>query len=334
MIRKFGPAIIITTVVIALSAIAYAWGAWGHKHINRAAVFALPDQMRVFYYNHIDFVTEAAVVPDLRRPLLQDKQEPPRHFIDVEDYKMPLSDLPKTSKGAAVEFDKSLMTKGGILPWYIQDLMEKLTTAFKKKNKSEILFLSAEIGHYVADAHVPLHTTNNYNGQMTGQKGIHSLWESLLPPMFGDHFNFKTAKPAYIQNIPDYTFKMIAQSHALVEPLLKADMDVRKEFDSTTMYKRDASGKRVMFYNDPVFSDAYAAALQRQLGDMVEQQIRLSIFDISSYWYTAWVNAGSPNLTSLDDPHLTAQNKRNYKTELKAWQKGKLLNLSLGRVMD
>ena len=75
--------------------------------------------MRVFYYNHIDFVTEAAVVPDLRRPLLQDKQEPPRHFIDVEDYKMPLPDLPKTSKDAAAEFDKSLMTKGGILPWYI-----------------------------------------------------------------------------------------------------------------------------------------------------------------------------------------------------------------------
>jgi hypothetical protein len=71
--------------------LAFAWGQWGHKHISRAAVFALPQGMQKFFYNHIDFITEGAVVPDLRRALISDKNEPPRHFIDVEDFKIPIS---------------------------------------------------------------------------------------------------------------------------------------------------------------------------------------------------------------------------------------------------
>lgn len=334
MFKKYIPVSLITCAVIAINTIAYSWGAWGHKHISHAAVFALPEEMRVFYYNHIDYITESSVVPDLRRPLLQDKREPPRHFIDVEDFNMPLSEIPKTSHEACAKFDKTLLNKAGILPWYIQDMMEKLTAAFKKKNKSEILFLSSEIAHYIADAHVPLHTSSNYNGQLTGQKGIHSLWESALPPMFGNQFYFRTKSPEYIQNIPGYTFKMIEQSHDLVTPLLEADMKVRKGFDSTTMYKRDATGTPVLFYNNPVFSDAYAAAFQKHLGNMVEHQMRLSIYDITCYWYTAWVNAGKPDLLILDDPHLVKQNRKNYRKELNAWQKGKLLNLNTAREMD
>ena len=64
---------------------------------------------------------------------------------------------------------------------------------------------------------------------------------------------------------------------------------------------------------------------------MIEKQLRLSIYDVACFWYTAWVNAGKPDLLSLDDPHLTKQNKKNYKKELKAWKKGRILNLSSGR---
>jgi len=334
VIKRFYPATIATIGIIIFSIAAYSWGAWGHKHINRAAVFALPEAMRVFYYNHIDYITESSVVPDLRRPLLQDKEEPPRHFIDIEDFKMPLSEFPKTSKEAYARYDKAFLSKAGILPWYIEDLMEKLTTAFERRSKSDILFLSSELAHYVGDAHMPLHTSSNYNGQLTGQKGIHSLWESTLPPMFGSHFDFKTDKPAYIQNVTDFTWNMIAQSHSLVDSILRADMAVRKQFDSATMYKRDSTGAIVLFYNNPVFSNAYAADFQKHLGNMVEHQLRLSIYDVSCYWFTAWVNAGKPDLISLDDPHLTKQNRKNYKEELKAWNRGKILNLNTGRKMD
>ncbi len=335
MSRRSFRTIFLFSLFALATTIALAWGAWGHRHINRAAVFSLPEEMRVFYYNHIDYITESSVVPDLRRPLLNDKAEAPRHFIDIEDFEIPIADFPQKPKEGYKKYDSAFLAKSGILPWYIQDLMDKLTRAFKFKNKSDILFLSSEIAHYIGDAHVPLHTSSNYNGQLTGQVGIHALWESVLPPMYGDNFNFKTDKPRYISDVTDYTWKMIEQSHSLVDSLLRADMRVRKNYDSTNIYKRDAAGNLVLFYNNPVYSDKYAADFQREMGNMVEDQLRRSIYDISCYWFTAWVNAGKPYLNNLDDPHLTKQNRKNYKKELKAWQKGKLLNLKTAtRVID
>lgn len=326
---KVGIAILL--LVATSVSLVYAWGSWGHKHINRAAVFALPPGMQTFYYNHIDYITESAVVPDLRRPLLNDKNEAPRHFIDIEDFKTPISELPRTSKEAYAKYDSAFLNKTGTLAWYIQDMTARLTEAFKKKNKSEILFLSGELAHYVGDAHMPLHTSSNYNGQKTNQKGVHALWESTLPQTFGDAYNFKTEPAKYIPDITAETWQMIAQSHSLVEPLLAAEKRVRDSFTPETMYKKDNDGKTVMFYNSPVFSDEYARKFHTELNGMVESQLRLSIYDVASYWYTAWVNGGSPNLTSLDDTHLTKQNRKNYKRELKAWKKGHLLNLSIER---
>lgn len=310
----------------------FGWGQWGHKHISRAAVFALPQGMQLFFYNHIDFITESAVIPDLRRALINDRNEPPRHFIDLEDFgNKPADSLPRTTAEAYATYDSVFLNKVGLLPWYIQDVTAKLTGAFKKRNKSDILFLAAELSHYIADAHQPLHTSSNYNGQLSGQKGVHALWESALPQMFGSVYNFRTAPAKYIDDIPAATWNIIKQSHSLVDTLLAKEKQVRTRFTEQDMYKRDSAGNVVMFYSSPVFSDAYATQFNEALGGMIEQQLRLSIYDVACFWYTAWVNAGSPDLLSLDDPHLTRQNRKNYKRELKAWKKGHLLNLSVDK---
>ena len=328
MKSKFITTAFILLFIIGSINLLFAWGAWGHKHINRAAVFALPDSMRKFYYNHIDFITEGAVVPDLRRGLLNDRNESPRHYIDIEDFHIPISSLPKTTKEAYTKYDSAFLNKAGYLPWYIQNLMEKLTPAFKKRSKSEILFLSAELAHYVGDAHMPLHTASNFNGQFTDQKGVHALWESEIPEMFGNNYNFKTENAAYISDITAETWNIITHTHSLEDTLLLDEKKVRKIFNTDNMYKKDAAGNNVLSYNQPVFSDEYARQFNNAMNGMVEAQLRLSIQDVANYWYTAWVNGGSPELLSLDDEHLTSQNQKNYKLEYKAWSKGKLLNLS------
>jgi len=310
----------------------FAWGAWGHKHINRTAVFALPDAMQKFYYNHIDFITESAVVPDLRRGILNDKTEGAKHFIDIEDFgNIPITSFPTTTREAYTKYDSTFLNKTGYLPWHIQNLMEKLTQAFKKRNKSEILFISAEVGHYVGDAHMPLHTTSNFNGQLTNQKGIHALWESQIPEMFGNSYNFKTEAARYISNISTETWSIIMHTHSLADSLLSADKQARARSDQDQMYKKDASGNTVLSYSQPVFSNEYARQFNNAMNGMVEMQLRLSIQEVANYWYTAWVDAGSPELLSLDDENLTKQNRKNYKIEYKAWNKGKLLNLSVDK---
>ncbi len=323
--------IVLTTLFFIFSIpLMYGWGGWGHRHINRAAVFSLPEEMRAFYYNHIDFITEGAVVPDLRRGLLNDRAETPRHFIDIEDFKNTSIDaLPRTMKEAYAKYDSAFLQKTGILPWYIQSIMDKLTTAFKRKNRSEIIFLSAELGHYVGDAHMPLHTASNYNGQLSNQKGVHALWESTIPEVFGNTYNFNVAEAKYIDDVTAETWHMIGQSHDLELTLLAADKKVRSTIAPDQMYKKDAAGKNVLAYNEPVFSTEYATQFHTALNGMVEKQMRLSVIDVANYWYTAWVNGGKPDLALLDDPSLTKRNKKNYKKELKAWNSGRLLNLNL-----
>ena len=308
----------------------FAWGAWGHKHINRASVFALPDGMQKFYYNHIDFITEGSVVPDLRRGILNDRAESPKHYIDIEDFgNIPFNTIPKTTEEAYVKYDSAFLNKTGYLPWYIQSLTEKLTQAFKKRNKSEILFLSAELGHYVADAHMPLHTASNHDGQLTNQKGVHALWETQIPELLGSNYNFKTEAAKYIEDVPVETWNIIAHTHSLVDTLLGVEKQTRISFNKDNMYKKDALGKNILLYSKPVFSDKYTRQFNDAMNGMVENQLRLSILDVASYWYTAWVNGGSPDILSLDDENLTRQNRKNYKLEHKAWNKGKLLNLSI-----
>ena len=112
-----------------------AWGSWGHYHINKAAVFALPDSMRPFFYNHIDFMTEESVVPDLRKYLLADKAEGGRHYVDIEAFEKPIDSLKLFADGNAAGYDEAFLQKNGTLPWVILDVMDKLTKAFGNENE-------------------------------------------------------------------------------------------------------------------------------------------------------------------------------------------------------
>lgn len=327
MKRKISIAFITLTLILCSFTLLFGWGFWGHKRINRSAVFALPAEMRTFYYNHIDFITEGSVIPDLRRGLLNDKAEPARHFIDIENFKVNVDALPRTSKEAYAKYDSSFLQKEGYLPWYMQSLMDRLTLAFSRKNKSEILFLSAELGHYIGDAHVPLHTTANYDGQLTNQKGLHSFWESRLPESFGNNYNFYTGEAKYIDDILSEIWKIIKESSLLVDSVLSVEKQLRANFPKDDLYKKDSAGKPLLRFNQPVLSDEYASKYHALLNGMVERQMRLSAIRLSNFWYTAWVNGGKPDLTAMDDPDLTKQNKKNYNREWKAWQKGRLLNL-------
>ena len=323
--------VFITTIIIFSSiTLLYAWGAWGHKHISRGAVFALPPEMRTFYYNHIDFITEGSVVPDLRRGVLNDRAEPPRHYIDIEDFgNISIDDLPKTWKEATLIYDSGFLQKTGFLPWYVQTLMDKLTSAFKRKSRSEIIFISAELSHYIADAHVPLHTSSNHDGQLTNQKGIHSFWESQLPELFGNDYNFYTGEAIYITDISAEIFRIIKHSHELAEITLGVERILNNSTSKDKIFESkspDDSSRR-----QPRRLAEYAKKYHDALNGMVEKQMRFALSALAGFWYTAWVNAGKPDLTSLDDEHLTNQNGKNFKREMTAWKKGKINNLDVSR---
>lgn len=304
-----------------------SWGTFGHEHINKAAVFALPAPLQLFFYNHIDFITQESTVPDLRKYTMKDKTEVPRHFIDLEKFGA-IDSIPRTFTKAKAMYPDSFLTQYGILPWYLQDMMEKLTTAFKTRRKTEILFLAADLAHYIGDAHMPLHTSLNHDGQFTDQKGIHALWESRLPEMFGKDYNYFTSEARYVEDIQQESWGLILRSHQLVDTLLRTDKKLRKQFAGKPIFKTDASGEIAKNkFNQRVFSDEYALQFHKALNDMVQKQLRAAIVCVSSYWYTAWVNAGKPLLDDLDPAYINQQNAKTLKKEMELWKLGKLTGI-------
>jgi hypothetical protein len=321
------------TLITGSISLLFGWGMYGHQHINHAAVFALPEEMRFFFYNHIDFVTEESTIPDLRKYTLNDKAENPRHFIDIGDSAtMDIDSLPRTMKEAKTMYNEKMFQRIGMLPWYIQEVMEKLTKAFKQKRKTEILFLAADLGHYLGDANMPLHTSINHNGQFTGQKGIHSFFEAQLPEYFGSSYNYKVNDAVYLSDITAATWDLIKHSNSLVDSLLLIDKNTKAAFNNEKIYKVDAKGDTLKNkFGQVVYSDEYAAAYHKALNGMVENQLRHAIQDVANFWYTAWVNAGKPNLNDLDPDELTKANRGRYKKELNLLQKGKLMGFKVER---
>ena len=318
---------VLTFSAIGVAFITLSWGIFGHEHINNAAVMALPKPMQTFFYNHLDFITQESTVPDLRKYTLRDKDENPRHFMDLENFG-DVESIPLPFEEAKKKYDEKFLADNGILPWYIQEVMTKLTKAMKDKRKTEILFLAADLAHYIGDANMPLHTSANHDGQLTNQKGIHSMFESRIPEMFGKNYNYYTGEAKYVDNVEKATWDMLKDSHSQVEPLLLIDRKLRATFTPETLYNKDEKGNIAKNkFGDLIYSKEYVAQFHTALNGMVESQMRKAIVSTANFWYTAWVNAGKPDLDGLDSKELTNRHKKNLKNDLKLWKTGKLFGL-------
>lgn len=276
-----------------------AWGFYGHKRINRVAIFTLPPEMFGFYKEHIEYITEHAVDPDKRRYAVKGEAE--CHFIDIDHYAVggvnPFEIVPRNWFKAVEKFSEDTLHAYGIVPWHIQLMKLKLQRAFESKNVDLILKYSADLGHYIGDAHVPLHTTENYNGQLTGQKGIHGLWESRLVEINMEDYDYFVGKCKYLSNPLDFTWGVVEQSHYALDSVLRFEKELTALFPSDKKYAFEQRGNTTVQTYSMEFSQAY----HKRLSGMVERRMRNAIIAVGSFWYTAWVDAGQPDLSKLQN---------------------------------
>lgn len=315
--KRFTFSIIILFAVVFFS----SWGIWGHFTINQSAIFALPKPLSTFFYNHIDFISEGGNLPDLRKySHLKDKTEGPRHFIDVEDF----GDIPFDSLKYK-KFDEKTLQKWGSLPWFVNDTYKSLVTAMKGGRKTETLFTAAEMAHYIADAHMPLHTSTNHDGQLTNQRGIHAHWEALLVERYARNYKLNIRPAQYIDKVDHEIWNIIKDTHTLVDTLLIIDKKLRKDFPEEKLYLKDSEGKVIKNkFGQWVFSPEYSELLHMALNGMVEKQMQKSIMAVADFWFTAWVDAGKPDLLNLDQAKVTHSNQKQFKKDFKLWSKGKM----------
>lgn len=192
-------------------------------------------------------------------------------------------------------FAEKYLSKYGIVPWHLERMLTRLTYAFKEKNLKKILRNSADLGHYVGDAHVPLHTTTNYNGQLTGQDGIHGFWESRLPELYGDKYNFMVGKAEYIDDPNTYFWDIVMESHLLLDSVFFIEKDLTEQFSSDQKFCFETRGEQTV----RTYCEAFSKAYHERMDGMVETRMRASIKTVGDVWLTAWVNAGQPDLLDL-----------------------------------
>ncbi|WP_420316628.1 zinc dependent phospholipase C family protein [Ekhidna sp.] len=271
-----------------------SWGFFAHRKINRLAVFTLPPEMMVFYKQNIQYVTEKAVNPDMRRYAV--KEEAARHYIDTDVYgDSAIYKMPRYWDEAVEKYTEDTLQAYGIVPYHINRMSYWLIKAFQEKNADQILRLSSDMGHYVADANVPLHTTENYNGQFTGQYGIHGFWESRLPELFAENYDLLTGKAEYVENLQLYAWDAVVKAHEALDSVLLFEKQLTKRYPESKKYGYEERGNttiRTYSYN---FSDDY----HRRLNGMVERRMRNSIKMVGDFWFSCWVKAGQPDLSDL-----------------------------------
>jgi hypothetical protein len=269
--------------VLAMNRRAGAWGFFAHKWINRLAVDAVPAEIRPFFERHREYLSEHSIDPDLWRD--HDDAEHFRHFIDIDMYgPFPFAELPRDFEAAKQKFGEKTVIERGIAPWWIEKQYWRLVDLMKSQNADSLLIVAVAISHYVADLHMPLHTVENYDGQLTGNTGIHGRFEWRMIETFSDSIHLAAKSAEYFDDPRTFAFEVAMQSYQLADELLQADSRSR------------AADKSYEKPDD--FDLAYYDALFRQTGEIAEKQMSRAITAVASVWYSAWVDAGKPDLTA------------------------------------
>jgi hypothetical protein len=278
-----------------------------------------------FFFSNIDSLTNNSICPDKRR--YSDKGENPKHFIDLEAYgENAITDMPRDWKTVIAKYSFDTLHKYGYVPYQVLIEYDSLVNAFKQKNADSIIFYADDLAHYIEDANVPLHTTTNYDGQLSNQKGLHALWESVIPELELSNYDlYEKHRATYVKDKGAAIWQAIQQAHALLPQMFEKEKEVAKNFAGDSKYvEKMYYGRKTKVYTD-AFAKQYAVAL----GSTINDQLINSANMVSDFWYSAWLDAGKPNLKSLNQ--FNKKDKRRLRKELKSYKKNNLLQDDLLR---
>ena len=252
-----------------------AWGPIGHDIVNTWAIQTLPSEMRGFFEANRQFIVAHANDPD--GWMKKDRYERQRHYIYMDRYGMfPFLALPHSFKQAVERYGSGRVNRDGVLPWQVGEYSLRLTEAFKSRNWDQVKLEAAVLAHYVADAHDPLHVTQNFDGQLTGQTGLSDRYDIRLLDRYSKFFILHPEDAAKIDDPTEYAFQTCLEAYTRMDSVILADLRARQ--------------------GQPDYTDDYFDRFYSQVGETVMRAINEAAHDAGSYWYTAWLNAGKPAL--------------------------------------
>jgi hypothetical protein len=271
-------AVLAILLVVSMPRPVDAWGFAAHKYILDRAIALLPAEIRPYFEKHRAAIVEHAIDPDLWRNVGFDAEESPRHFVDMDAYGAPpFKDLPRDYDEAIKRHGRDFVTKNGLLPWRAQEMHGKLVEAFTQKTgyaHDNIKYFSAYLAHYLSDAQVPFHAALNHDGQLTGQWGIHSRFETEAFERYQKTLDVRPGPLVPVASARDLVFDSLLVSFSHVQAILDAD-------------KAAVAGREI-------YDDAYYEAFAGKVKPILERRLADSITAVASAITSAWEQAGKP----------------------------------------
>jgi len=260
-------------VCAAFPCASLGWGGSGSKLVVNRAIDTLPLEIRGFFESNRSFLTQHVTDP-LNNLAAEPTRRRNSHLFLDKYGRFPFEALPRSYKAAVAKYGRSKIESNGLLPWQIGVYSQKLTESMRQGQWEEAKQDAAILAYYVGEAHDPFNTTENFDGHLSGQKGINERFGSTLIERFSSFFPMRPGDASFIADPTDHAFEACLTAHSSVERILLADRNARQKETS---------------YTDDYFERFYglsAETLIRQLSDAAR--------DIGSYWVTAWSNAGKP----------------------------------------
>lgn len=214
-----------------------------------------------------------------------DPTEGPKHYLDIDNYSGFITNgvIPQNLDSAIAQYGYDFVYDQGILPWATQTTFDSLQSCFQRGDWEQAVLFASDLGHYVADGHMPLHITRNYNGQYSGNYGIHSRYESDMIGDFNNQIIYQGYQISAIEDVNQYIFNYLYANYPYVDSVLAADD-----------YAQDIAG------ND--YSSLYYETLWEQTENFTTDLFRSASHTLAELIYTAWVEAGSPMIAAVFSP--------------------------------
>jgi hypothetical protein len=286
---------------------ANSWGFEAHKKITELAIDIILNlqsvkgveqqkfnSLKKFLEANKATIIERCIEPDMVRNELKDEQF--NHFIDIDRYgSYPFEELPRDKRKAIEKFGFENVQKNGLLPWRIAEVMDSLGEAISNQSNEKMLRYFSWIAHYVEDAHQPLHVTENYDGQLTNQPGIHSRFETeLVKHMIsknGLNFNPKRLASELVNFEPisdkvKFAFDIVLESYKYIEPILEADRFAKDKIPVEKLYRVEKRDGRTRY----IYSDDYYSIMNERLGSLVLSRMEKSAVRLAYIWLNVWNN--------------------------------------------
>ena len=262
--------------LISLLLLLCSWGEKGHHKINSSTSQFFPAKLNNFR-GWSEVLSALGSDPDKRKSI--DQTEGIKHYIDIDAYD-DFTNAHKIVEGKDEAFGKygiDFIKKNGTLPWVTDSTYHVLVKEFKAMEWSKALLTAADLGHYVGDGHMPLHLTLNYDGQLIGQKGIHSRYESKMFGLYADSITVIRSRLHKVKDVSRYVFDYMYINYQYKDSLLNAD--------------KFAYEKANHEYND-----VYYQTLWLKTKDFTNKMIEGSSKSLAELIRQAWIEAGRPKI--------------------------------------